>query len=202
MQDNLYGVYRAVVVSTKDPANKRRVRVKAPQVSGNAELQWAEPVNSGSPIPSVNSIIWVMFNGGYINKPVYLPSEDDLVWHTITPITGYTHDGNNEGTVQYTSYVFRGTRYVEWRGGLDIDATGTEGSFAVPNGGTFFTMTDTDLIPNDRRTVVCGKNLYTSANYVNNTAKVDFNTSGNCTLVLGVNFQTNWVSLNGVRYIV
>lgn len=202
MQTELYGVYRAIVTGVKDPTNSGRIRVKAPQVSGNAELQWAEPVNSGSPIPAVNSIVWVMFNGGYINKPVYFPYEEDLVWNTITPITGYTHDGNNEGTVQYTSYIFRGTRYVEWRGGLTVASTGTEGSFATPNGGTFFTMTDDDLIPADRRTVVCAKNLYSTANFVNNTVKVDFNTSGNCTLVAGVNFETDWVSFNGVRYII
>lgn len=203
MQANcLYGVYRGVVVSTKDPTNKRRVRVKAPQVSGNAELQWAEPANPASPIPSVNTVVWVMFNGGYINKPIYFPSEEDLVWNTITPITGYTHDGNNEGTVQYTSYLFRGTRYVEWRGGLNVDATGSEGSFATPNGGTFFTLTDDALIPNDRRTVICAKNLYSTANYVNNSVKIDFNTSGNCTLVAGTAFETLWVSLNGVRYII
>lgn len=203
MQANcLYGVYRGVVISTKDPANKKRVRVKVPQVSGNAELQWAEPANPASPIPSVNTVVWVMFNGGYINKPIFFPTEEELVWTKPTLITGYTHDGNNEGDAMYTTYMFRGTRYVEWQGGFDVDSTGSEGSFAVPNSGTFFTFTNPDLIPSDRRTVVCAKNLYSTANFVNNSVKIDFNTSGNCTLVAGVNFQTNWVSLNGVRYVV
>lgn len=204
MQDKLYGVYRAVVVSTQDPSNKRRVRLKAPQVSGNAELQWAEPTNSDSPIPAVNSIVWVMFNGGYINKPLYIPNtnEDDLVWHTITPISGYAHNGNSEGTVMYTTYMFRGTRYVEWQGGLDVDGSGTEGSFTIPNGGTFFTMTDPDLIPSSRRTITCAKNAYQTANYFSNTAKIDFNTSGNCTIIAGTAFSTSWISLNGLRYVV
>lgn len=203
MQANcLYGVYRGVVISTKDPTNKKRVRVKVPQVSGNAELQWAEPANPASPIPSVNTIVWVMFNGGYINKPIFFPTEEELVWTKPTLNTGYTHDGNNEGDAMYTTYMFRGTRYVEWQGGLDVDSTGSEGSFAVPNSGTFFTFTDTNLIPSDRRTVICAKNLYSTANFVNNSVKIDFNTNGTCTLIAGVNFQTNWVSLNGVRYVV
>jgi hypothetical protein len=71
MQAELYGIYHAVVVSTKDPSDRGRVRVKAPQVSGNAELQWAEPVNPALPVPAVNSTVWIMFNGGYVNKPVY-----------------------------------------------------------------------------------------------------------------------------------
>lgn len=202
MQTNLYGVYRAVVTGVKDPTNSGRVRVKAPQVAGNAELQWAEPANPGAPVPAANSVVWVMFNGGYINKPIYFPTEEDLVWTKPTLVTGYAHDGNNEGDAMYTTYMFRGTRYVEWQGGLDVDATGSEGSFAVPNSGTFFTFTNTDLIPSDRRTVICAKNLYSTANFVNNSVKIDFNTNGTCTLVAGVNFQTNWVSLNGVRYVI
>lgn len=202
MQSNLYGIYRAIVTSTKDPTQQGRIRVKAPQVAGNAELNWAEPSTVSSEVPIVNSVVWIMFNGGYINKPVYLPSEDSLKWLTITPVAGYTHDGNNEGIVQYTSYIFRGTRYVEWQGGLDVASTGTEGSFTVPNSGTFFTLTDPIVIPSDRRTISCAKNLYSSVNYVNNSVKIDFNTNGTCTIVASANFQTNWVSLNGVRYVI
>ncbi len=204
MQDKLYGVYRAIVVSTQDPTNKRRVRLKAPQVSGNAELQWAEPANPASPVPFVNSIVWVMFNGGYINKPIYFPNinEEDLVWNTITPVTGYAHNGNSEGTAMYTSYMFRGTRYMEWAGGLDVDGTGTEGAYAIPNSGTFFTITDTDLRPSNRRTITCAKNAYQTANYFNNTAKIDFNTNGTCTIIAGTAFATSWISLNGLRYVI
>jgi len=200
MQTDLFGIYRAVVVSTKDPSNKNRIRVKAPQVSGNAELQWAEPVNTASPVPSVNTVVWVMFNGGYINKPLWFPSEDNLVWTPISPITGYTQNGNLEGVTMYTSYTWRGTRYMEWQGGLNVSFTGTEGSFTVPNGGTFYQITDPSLIPSSRRTLTASKNNYSSANYVNNTIKVDFNTDGTCTLVGSSTFQTNWVSFNGFRY--
>lgn len=200
MQTNLHDVYRAIVVGVRDPANKRRIRVKSPQVSGNAELDWAEPVNPGSPIPSVNSVVWIMFNGGYINKPVYLPVEPDLSWTQISPVSGYTHNGNGEGNVSFTSYTFRGTQYVEWQGGLNVTSTGSEGSFAIPNSGDFYTVTDPSAIPSSRRTLTLSKNTYSSANFINNTVKVDFNTDGTCQLIANPSFSTTWVSLNGVRY--
>lgn len=200
MQTNLHDVYRAVVVDTKDPTNGRKIRVKSPNVAGDAMLPWAEPIDPASPVPIAGSIVWVMFSGGYLNKPVYLPTEQPLNWITPTLVTGYTHNGNSEGTVKYTQYEFRGTQYMEWQGGLNVASTGSEGSFAVPNSGTFFTLTDTATIPTTRRTVTLSKNTYSSANYVNNTIKVDFNTDGTCTLIGNVNFDTNWVSLNGVRY--
>ncbi|SRR5260221_3261771 len=200
MQTNLYGTYRAVVTTNRDPTRKNRIRVKAPQVSGNAELDWAEPINPGSPIPSTNAVVWVMFNGGYINKPVYLPMEPDLEWTQITPVTGYTHDGNGEGNVSYTTYTFRGTTYVEWQGGLDVASTGSEGSYANPNAGLFYTLTDTALMPSSRRTVLVGKNTYVSANYLNNSGKIDFNTDGTCNIVGNSNFAYTWISLNGIRY--
>lgn len=203
MQDNINGVYRSVVTSISDPTNKRRIRVKSPQIAGDTELNWAEPINPGAPIPSPGSIVWIMFNGGYLNKPVYLQdsNDDDLVWTTISPITGYTHNGNGEGTVKYTSYVFRGTRYVEWQGGLNVASTGSENSFTVPNGGTFFSLTDSTLFPSSTRTVLCAKNQYSSTNFNNNSIKIDFKIGGDCSLISSAAFSTTWVSLNGIRYV-
>lgn len=200
MQTNLHDVYRAVVVDTKDPTNGRKIRVKSPNVAGDAMLPWAEPIDPASPVPIAGSIVWVMFSGGYLNKPVYLPVEQSLNWITPTLATGYTQNGNSEGTVMYTQYEFRGTQYMEWQGGMTVASTGSEGSFAVPNGGVFFTLTDPSTIPSTRRTLTAAKNAYTSATYVNNTIKVDFNTNGTCTLVGSTAFDTNWVSLNGFRY--
>lgn len=200
MQTNLHDVYRAVVVDTKDATNSRKIRVKSPNVAGDAMLPWAEPIDPASPVPVPGSIVWIMFNGGYINKPVYLPTEQSLNWITPTLASGYTHNGNLEGTVQYTQYEFRGTKYMEWQGGMDVASTGTEGSFTIPNSGLFYTLTDDNTIPTSRRTVVVAKNNYASANYVNNSIKVDFNTDGTCVLIASSTFNTGWVSLNGVRY--
>lgn len=197
MQDNLYGVYRAVVVGTNDPTNKRRVRVKAPQVSGNAELQWAEPANPASPVPSVNTIVWVMFNGGYINKPIYFPSEEDLKWTKPTLETGFGHNGNSGGDAKWTTYTFRGTRYMEWQGSVTVATTGSAGAFVLPNGGTFYTFTDPKLIPSVRRTISTAQNYYVTTPSV----KIDFNTTGTCRVIGSADVNTTYVMLNNVRYV-
>lgn len=201
MQTELYGVYRAIVTNVKDPTNSGRVRVKAPQVAGNAELEWAESVNPALPVPAVNSVVWVMFNGGYINKPLYVPSDKDeqVVWNTVTLETGYTHNGNSQGNVQWTTYVMGGQRWVEWRGGMNVAQTGSAGSYTMPNSGTFYTMTDTDLQPPQRRS------MSTSQNYFGGTTpsvKLDFNTNGDCNVIGSVDVQTQWLGLHNVRYTV
>lgn len=39
-----YGIYRGVVIDNKDPENKNRVRLKVPQILGNAVTGWAWPI--------------------------------------------------------------------------------------------------------------------------------------------------------------
>lgn len=201
MQDNLYGVYRAVVVSTKDPSSKGRVRVKAPQVAGNAELQWAESVNPALPVPAVNSVIWVMFNGGYINKPVYIPADKDeqIKWTTASLASGFTHNGNSQGNVQWTTYVIGGQRWVEWRGGMNVAQTGSAGAWVMPSSGVFETFTGVDLIPPAKRVISTAQNYFGGTTP---TIKIDFNPDGGCVLIGSVAVETNWVSLNNVRYTV
>lgn len=46
-----YGVYRGVVVDSKDPESKGRVRLQVPQILGNAVTNWAWPI-SGSVLNS------------------------------------------------------------------------------------------------------------------------------------------------------
>jgi len=197
----LLSVYRAVVVGVKDPDNKGRIRVKAPQVAGNAELQWAESVNSALPVPALNSIVWVMFNGGYINKPVYIPNtkDEEVVWRSVSLASGYTHNGNSQGNVQWTTYVIGGQRWVEWRGGMNVNQSGSAGSWVMPSGGTFETITDDIAIPPVKRVVD------TAQNYFGGTTpsiKIDFNPDGECNLIGSAAVETLWVSLNNVRYTV
>lgn len=201
MQDDLYGVYRAIVTSTKDPSNKGRVRVRVPQVAGNAELEWAESMNPALPVPAVSSIVWVMFNGGYINKPLYVPPTKDeaVVWRNITLPSGFSHNGNSNGNVQWTSYVIGGQRWVEWRGGMNVTQTGSAGSYTMPNGGLFYTQTDDTYIPPSRRSISTAQNYFGGTTP---TIKIDFHNDGECSLVGSVSVQTQWVSLNNVRYTV
>jgi hypothetical protein len=71
MQTNYLGVYRALVTSIADPTGLGKIRTQCPQISGSAELRWAEPVNPGQALPTTGTIVWVAFSGGDLTKPVY-----------------------------------------------------------------------------------------------------------------------------------
>lgn len=77
--------YRGVVLDNNDPEQKGRVRIRVHSVFDSnipvAKLPWAvpaQPIFSGSgsgfghfAVPEVNSQVWVFFEGGDFNQPVY-----------------------------------------------------------------------------------------------------------------------------------
>lgn len=65
------GMYRAIVTSIADPTGQRKIKVQCPQISGTAELNWAEPLFYSDPLPDPGSIVWIFFSGGDTTKPVY-----------------------------------------------------------------------------------------------------------------------------------
>ncbi|MFE1763099.1 hypothetical protein ACFW81_02585 [Streptomyces angustmyceticus] len=106
-------------------------------------------------------------------------------WVSVTLASGYTNNGNSNGTVQYRRIVDHGSVFVEWCGGMSWTTSGTPA-----NGGTFYTM-PSGFRPLSRRSVAA------AAGGV--PVKVDFGTDGICSIVApsGV---TTWCSVNGVRY--
>ena len=73
-----YGKYRAKVVDVKDPEQRGRIRVQCPKVLGDAKSSWCEPCipvaydNGGDfSIPKVGEFVWVEFEEGNPNKPIY-----------------------------------------------------------------------------------------------------------------------------------
>jgi Type VI secretion system/phage-baseplate injector OB domain len=68
----LFGIYRAVVVSAADPAGQRRLLVTLPEVLGAAV--WALPcVPAGSrATPRAGAAIWVQFEAGNADRPVWV----------------------------------------------------------------------------------------------------------------------------------
>lgn len=66
-----FGIYLASVISTQDPERLGRVTLSVPQVLGSATSNWADMVNDGNDIPGIGAIIYAMFVGGDVNKPVY-----------------------------------------------------------------------------------------------------------------------------------
>ena len=73
-----YGKYRAKVVDVQDPQKRGRIRVMCPKVLGEAKSSWCEPCvpvaydNGGDfAIPKVGEFVWVEFEEGDYNKPIY-----------------------------------------------------------------------------------------------------------------------------------
>lgn len=72
--ERYYGTYRGNVYSTRDPLNKRRLRLLVPQVMGEAPTEWAWPVDSSGAhqhVPAVGQGVWVTFEGGDPSFPVW-----------------------------------------------------------------------------------------------------------------------------------
>lgn len=73
-----YGKYRATVVDVKDPQQRGRIRVMCPRVLGEAKSAWCEPCvpvaydhGGDFAIPKVGEFVWVEFEEGNPNKPIY-----------------------------------------------------------------------------------------------------------------------------------
>ncbi len=68
------GVFRGSVYDADDPEGRGRLRLMIPQVFGGAPSTWAEPTQAPSTkdVPEINDLVWVMFEGGDINRPIYV----------------------------------------------------------------------------------------------------------------------------------
>jgi hypothetical protein len=75
MDDLFYGMYRGVVLDTKDPQGHRRIKVAIPQLTDAAKSDWAWPTevsNVKSEVPAIGSGVWVMFEGGDPSYPIWV----------------------------------------------------------------------------------------------------------------------------------
>lgn len=77
---NYSGLYRAVVSNVNDPEKMGRIKVVIPELLGDkAESTWCMPCipvcyDDGGDfcLPKLKETVWIAFEGGSINKPVYL----------------------------------------------------------------------------------------------------------------------------------
>ncbi len=74
----VYGKYRGTVTNNMDPDQRGRLQVEVPAVYGSNTLNWAMPcVPYAGPdegffmIPPIGAKIWVEFEGGAINAPIW-----------------------------------------------------------------------------------------------------------------------------------
>lgn len=72
------GIYRGVVISNIDPMGIGRIQVRVPAILDGAAVGWAmpcAPVNLpstvGSALPPVGAGVWIQFEAGDVNQPVW-----------------------------------------------------------------------------------------------------------------------------------
>lgn len=133
-----------------------------------------------------------------------LAAAADQAWTQPTLATGFAHDGNGNGNVQYRMVVIGGTRIMQWRGGLGI----TYASNNIQNSGDCLNAAlASTLRPASLRSLTAACSATTSSSY---TLKVDARTDGQLRIV-GTTTSTSdtyatpiirppWISLNGLQY--
>lgn len=72
------GKYRAIVMDNNDPERRGRIRVQCPSVLGDYLSSWCEPCIPYATdyagdyyVPPVNEAIWVEFEEGNVDKPIW-----------------------------------------------------------------------------------------------------------------------------------
>lgn len=71
---HFYGIYRGIVTAVADPEGLMRIKAVVPQVLGESPTGWMWPcVDVGATtVPALNAPVWVMFEAGDPNYPVWL----------------------------------------------------------------------------------------------------------------------------------
>ena len=74
-----YGKYRALVTDNRDPKKQLRLKLVIPSILGEGESAWAMPCvpllanyEGFFKLPQIGDGVWVEFEGGDLNFPVYL----------------------------------------------------------------------------------------------------------------------------------
>lgn len=126
-----FGKYRAKVVDVKDPEKRGRIRVMCPKVLGDYKSSWCEPCipfayeNGGDfHIPKLNDFVWVEFEEGDHNRPIWVGS----LW------TVNNTSLNTDYTVNTRVIEFDGGRVEMTRGNILITIGGSQ--INLTSGGT------------------------------------------------------------------
>jgi uncharacterized protein involved in type VI secretion and phage assembly len=73
-----YGKYRAKIVNVEDPEERGRIEVMIPSVTGEGATDWCDPCipvayddGGDFTLPTKGETVWVEFEEGDINKPIW-----------------------------------------------------------------------------------------------------------------------------------
>lgn len=76
---NYYGKFRAIVTNNEDKEGRGRIKVQCPSVLGDYESAWCMPCipfltndEGFFKVPNVGDGVWIEFEGGQLNKPIYV----------------------------------------------------------------------------------------------------------------------------------
>lgn len=141
---------------------------------------------------------------GYDGSAWVVLAAGSSTWSTISMASGYAHNGNANGNVQYRVVNLFGEISVMLQGGLDLASAYTGSPSNITNGGI---LNSTPLPPAARpgglRSVVAA---CSQVNSFSNSVKVDAQADGYLRIVGTTpsnatnRIQPTWVSLNGLFY--
>lgn len=115
-------------------------------------------------------------------------------WTTPTLASGYTANGNANGTPRYRLVNLFGDLVVMWKGGIGVTYSG-----GVPvNSGNFLqTALPSSVRPTSTRTVTAACSAVSSDSL---SVKLDFTSTGTTVIVTESGVQPPWISLNNIMY--
>jgi hypothetical protein len=155
-----YGIYQGTVTNNVDAENKKRLSIIVPQITGSDDLVFVKPsapsdILNFIQIPAVGTYVWVMFESGDPNYPVWISSNSttpsyygsfyDTTTQTLsaantpTVISLNTTAENNEITIDSTyksriKFNYAGTYNVQFSAQVSNNGTSTANFWLRKNG--------------------------------------------------------------------
>jgi hypothetical protein len=139
---------------------------------------------------------------GYDGSAWVVLAAGSSAWSTISMASGYSHDGNSNGSAQYRIVNLFGELSVMLQGGINVPYTGSPST--IGNAGILnSTPLPAAARPGSLRTVAAA---CSQVNSFSNTVKLDAQADGYLRIVgttsstAANRIQPPWVSLNGLFY--
>lgn len=139
-----FGKYRAIVVDTKDDEKRGRIKVKCPAIYGEDLSPYCEPCvpyayDKGGDfvLPKKNDFIWIEFENGDIEKPIY---RGGLWAKEKSPIADYDADATKTRQIE-----FEGNKITMKKGFTEIINTDSKVKITLENGKLTITCEEANI---------------------------------------------------------